>query len=116
MKKALLFAVPAALLLSGCAQRLRIGQLNSDPTRYINRNVSVEGRVTNSFGALGTGGYQIDDGSGRLLVTSSRGVPAKGATVRVTGRVQSGVMLMGKSWGTTLAEENHRVTAWPDRR
>lgn len=116
MKKALLYLVPAALLLSGCARSLRIGQLNSDPSRYINRSVRLEGRVTNSFGALGTGGYQIDDGSGRIFVVSSRGIPAKGATVAVTGKVQSGVMVMGKSWGTTLAEENHRVTGWPDRR
>ena len=116
MKKALLLAVPVALMLTGCARSLRIGQLNADPSRYINRSVRVEGRVTNSFGALGTGGYQIDDGSGRVIVTSSRGVPGKGATVSVVGKVQSGVTVMGKSWGTTIAEQNHRVTGWPDRR
>ena len=50
--------VPLLALLSGCAV-VRIGQINADPSRYANRSVSVNGRVTNSVGVLGTGGYQI---------------------------------------------------------
>lgn len=105
----LLAPLAAGLFLTACGS-MRIAQINSDPTRYRNRNVRVEGTVTNSFGALGTGGYQVDDGTGKLYVISAgRGVPSKGSRVSVSGRVQSGVTIMGKSFGTALYENDHRV-------
>ncbi|MBI1789946.1 MAG: hypothetical protein HYR60_20645, partial [Acidobacteria bacterium] len=63
-------SLAASLALTGCYS-LKIGQINADPTRWSNRHVSVEGVVTNSFGALGAGGYQIDDGTGRIVVITS---------------------------------------------
>ena len=96
-----------ALFLSGCG--VNIARINADPSRYHNRTVSVEGRVTNSFGALGTGGYQVDDGTGKIYVISHSGVPSKGAVVKVRGRVQSGVTVMGKAFGTALFEDRHKV-------
>jgi len=99
--------IAAVLLLSGCG--VKIGRINADPSRYNNRTVSVEGRVTNSFGALGTGGYQVDDGTGKIYVISHSGVPSKGAQVKVTGRVQSGVTVMGNAFGTAMFEDRHKV-------
>jgi hypothetical protein len=97
----------ATLVLSGCATT--IGRINVDPSRYQNRSVRVSGTVVNSVGALGTGGYQIDDGTGRIYVISGTGVPSKGSRVTVTGRVQSGVTLLGRSFGTAIREEHHKV-------
>ena len=99
----------AAVFLSACGS-VRIGQLNADPTRYQNRNVTVEGRVLNSFGALGAGGYQVEDETGKIFVISTRsGVPSKGSHVRVSGRLQSGATILGKTYGNAIQEENHRV-------
>ncbi|MCU1273583.1 MAG: nucleic acid binding, OB-fold, tRNA/helicase-type [Bryobacterales bacterium] len=106
-----LSALLGMLLLSSCAST-RIGRINADPSRYQNRVVHVEGRVTNSFGALGTGGYQLDDGSGRIYVISNRGVPSRGSKVAVSGRVMSGVTVMGQSFGTTIEEHGHRVRGY----
>jgi len=111
MRQRILLSIPvlAGLLASACATT-RIGRLNADPTRYQGRTVRVEGTVTNSFGALGAGGYQVDDGTGKVVVISSgRGVPTKGADVRVKGRMQSGVTVMGKAYATTIQEYDHRV-------
>jgi hypothetical protein len=103
------FAVlSAAAVLSSCAGT-RIARINADPTRFANRNVSVTGRVTNAVGLLGTGGYQIDDGSGRIYVISTTGVPSAGSRVTVTGRVLSGANVMGHTMGTAIREQRHKV-------
>ncbi|MGH7554986.1 MAG: hypothetical protein ACREMQ_18455, partial [Longimicrobiales bacterium] len=89
---------------------IRIGQINADPSRYQNRNVRIEGTVMNSFGALGTGGYQVDDGTGKIIVLSGgRGVPSRGSRVSVSGNVMSGATVMGKPYGTSIRENNHKV-------
>jgi len=101
-------AAGGALFLSACGT-VKIGRILSDPYRYNNRNVRVEGTVTQSAGALATGGYQLDDGTGKIVVLSTRGVPSKGARVKVSGTVTSGVTVMGRSFGTTIRETGHKV-------
>jgi len=107
-KRFSLLLIPAALLLTGCGST-RIGRILADPSRYQNRNVSVEGRVTNVVGALVAGVYEVEDESGKIYVLSSRGVPTKGARVKVDGTVTPGVNVMGKSFGTTIRERDHKV-------
>jgi hypothetical protein len=106
MKKLLL--VPLLAFLSGCAA-VRIGQINADPSRFANRSVSVSGRVTNSVGVLGTGGYQIEDETGRIYVLSKTGVPSRGSRVRVTGTVTPGATVLGQPLGVAIHEEHHTV-------
>jgi len=109
MKKRLMTTAVAGLLLTGCATT-RIGRITADPSRYRNRDVRVEGSVTNAFGALGAGGYQVDDGSGKIYVLSTgSGVPSKGSRVLVSGTVINGATVMGKSYGTAIREQKHKV-------
>src|SRR4051794_24034332 len=96
------------LALTGCGT-VRINRLLNDPARYRNRSVTVQGRVINVLGALNMGGYEVDDGSGRIYVISSRGVPNRDANVKVTGTVTPGVNVMGRSMGTAIREEHHKV-------
>ncbi len=96
------------LFLSGCATK--IGNIVTDPMRYNNRRVNVQGDVTQSVGLLVAGGYQLDDGTGKLIVLSNGPTPPKGSRVRVNGRVQSGVTVMGRSYGTTLRQESVRLS------
>lgn len=107
-KRLSLLLVPAALLLTGCGT-MRIGRILQDPARYSNRDVSVEGRVTNVVGAVVAGVYQVDDGTGKIYVLSSRGVPNRGALVKVSGTVTPGINVMGASFGTTIRERDHKV-------
>src|SRR5262245_29466091 len=109
MQHKLLLPAAAALLFSACGT-VRIARINSDPNRFARRTVRVEGNVTNSFGALGTGGYQVDDGTGTIYVISTgTGVPSKGMRVRVDGTVMHGVTVLGKSYGTAIRENGHKV-------
>jgi hypothetical protein len=96
------------LLAAGC-ESAKIADINRDPGRYAGKEVTITGRVTNSFGALNEGAFEIDDGTGKLWVLSGGfGVPSKGAEVSVTGRVQSGVTFGEKSFGTVLRETQRR--------
>jgi len=103
-----LLGILAALTLSSCGYT-KIGRITADPVRFNNRNVRVEGSVTNSFGALGAGGYQLEDDSGKIFVITNQGVPSKGAHVAVNGRVMSGITVMGKTYGTAIQEHDHHV-------
>ena len=103
-----IIAFPALLLLSSCGYT-KIGKITADPARFRNQTVRVEGRVTNSFGALSVGGYQIQDDTGKIFVLSNRGVPSSGSRVAVSGKVIEGVTLMGRSFGTSIQEHDHRV-------
>lgn len=106
MKRA--FLAGAAILLAGCAP-MTIGRITADPSRYRNKSVKVEGTVTNSVGVMGKGGYEIDDGTGRIYVISGSGVPSRGSRVEVTGRVSPGVEVLGTPVGVAIREANHTV-------
>jgi hypothetical protein len=99
-----------AVVLVGCAERKKISEINADPGRYRNNDVTIAGTVTESYGALGMGAYQIDDGTGHMWVLSERsGVPGKGSRVAVTGRIIEGATFGGRSFGTALREGKRKT-------
>jgi len=107
------FTYFVAVLVLGLAlvacERVKIGDINADPGRFINKEVAVVGTVTQSIGALGKGVYQVDDGTGRLWVfAGNRGVPTKGAKVGVKGHVMPTVTFLGINYATVLQESDRR--------
>jgi len=99
----------AALLLAGCPSRETIEKINRDPGKYAGKEISIEGRVTDSFGALGNGVFQIDDGTGVMWVFSKGfGMPGNDAKVAVKGRVQQGFAFGGRNFATILIETEPR--------
>jgi hypothetical protein len=104
--------VAGALALTACPSQTNIARINQNPARYQNKDVALVGTVTNSYGALGNGVYELDDGTGRIWVITSHGVPSKGARVGVSGQVYSGLQFGGRNYGLGLREE-HRRTRTP---
>jgi hypothetical protein len=100
--------IVAAILLAGCAP-MTIGRIAADPSRFQNKTVKLSGTVTNSVGVLGKGGYQLDDGTGKIYVISGKGVPSRGSKVEVTGRVSPGVEVLGTPVGVAIREQDHKV-------
>jgi len=96
------------ILVSACGS-VKIGRINADPSRFRNQTVHVTGIVVTSVGVLGTGGYQIQDETGKIYVVSRTGVPSSGSHVTVTGRVMPGAEVLGQAIGTTIREEHHTV-------
>ena len=90
----------------GCRQSVTpIKTLLDDPSRYDHKTVTIAGEVKESVGALGYGGYRIDDGSGVLtVVTKSGGTPRTGAKVGVEGEFRAAFTL-GTETAAVLMEK-----------
>ncbi len=97
------------LLLTACPKRATISKINADPGRYRDKDVTVAGTVTDSYGLLNMGIYEIDDGTGRLLVVTHAGLPSRGAKVGARGRIYTGVSYGGRNYGTVLEESERRA-------
>lgn len=108
MNKTVLAVCVFGLALSGCMSR-RIVEVTGNPARFQGREVRLKGIVTQSTGAIIAGTYQIDDGTGKIRVITNSTPPQKGTPIEVRGRVQSGVVLLNKGFGTTVQENHRRV-------
>ncbi len=105
-----------ALVSTACASAT-INKVLTDPGRYRDRDVTVSGEVADSYSVASLGAYRIKDGSGELWVVSEKGVPRKGAQVKVTGKVREGYNLgqfgnrlpAGLSNGLVLVESSHKA-------
>jgi hypothetical protein len=97
------------LCLVGCPTRTSISDINKDPGRYAGKEVTIAGRASNSFGAMGNGIFEVDDGSGHMWVYSqSFGVPSDGSKVAVTGKVEQGFSFGKRSFAVILKETKER--------
>ena len=104
-----LLLIVGTLMLAACPSRTSIEKINRDPGRYAGREVAIGGRVSNSFGLLGSGVYQVEDGTGQIWVFSQRyGVPSNGARVGVRGTVSQGFSFGGRSFAVILKETERR--------
>ncbi len=101
--------VAFTLLLAGCPPSTKISEIERDPGKYANKDVTIAGRVTTSYGALGSGMFQVDDGTGTMWVYSqSYGVPGNGSKVAVTGHISQGFSFGGRSFAIILRETRPR--------
>src|SRR5262249_14308547 len=107
MKRRLL--VPAAALLLSACGSVKIARINADPSHFRNQTVKVTGTVVTSVGLLNTGGYQLEDDTGKIFVVSRSGVPSRGSHVTVTGTVVSGAEVLGTPVATAIRERSHSV-------
>ena len=97
------------LILTACPQERSVAQIQRDPSRYANKEVGIRGTVVSSWGALGTGMYEVDDGTGRIWVMSQNyGVPGKGARIGVAGTIVPTLSFGGRSFATGLRETRRR--------
>lgn len=104
-----LLAASFAIVTAACATGASIGQVKTNPGRYVDRNVTVRGTVTSSWGIplVPLKMYQVDDGTGEILVVSDDDrIPSRGARVRVTGKVGEFAVFGGRSIGLHLRERD----------
>ena len=104
-----ILAVATLVSLSGCKGATPIRKLLDDPSQYDGQTVQIASDVTRSIGVLGTGIYQVDDGTGKLFVVSKDGgAPREGARVGVRGTFKS-AFTIGTETAAVL-QETERVT------
>src|SRR5215510_11083327 len=105
---AVVVLIGTTLLFTACPSQTNIAKINANPDRYRGKEVGIAGRVTDSYGALGVGAYEIDDGTGRIWVATKHGVPSRGSHVGAKGYVHNGFNFAGRSYGTVMEEIDRR--------
>ena len=105
-----LAALAVSLLTAGCnSQTIPIHDLQANTAGYDGKTVQVAGTVKSSAGALGYGVYQLDDGTGTIMVvTESGGAPAKGAKIGVQGTFRS-AFTIGTDVVAAIVEKERRT-------
>ena len=95
------------ILASSCANP-KILNIKNNIEEFKNQDVTLNGEVieTLAIPVVRTGAYQLDDGSGRSWVLSTKNVPERGNQVIVTGTITVGVELGGKRFGVMVKETN----------
>lgn len=104
----------AALLLTGCEDgRTRISSILGHPDEFMDREVLIGGTVTKTYAAdlviTKAGAYQVDDGTGKIWVIATNGVPREGQTVALKGTVAGGLRIGRESLGAVLRETERRA-------
>ena len=108
----LLFTV--AFTSAALAGDKSIADLESNPSKYQNKTVKIKGIVRDADGVdipiLGISGgcYKIDDGTGSIWVCTERGVPTKGAELKVKGVLQTGAVIKGRNYGLIIVEKDRK--------
>ncbi len=114
---AILFAAIAliGLLTTACPERKSIADIEANPGKYQDKEVTIAGVVRDSYGIsipgtrMGGGAYKIDDGTGSIWVVVADGsVPQKGAQIGVKGVIGTGVNWKGRNYGLGMYEKDRR--------
>ena len=99
----------AAALSGACASmgERSIAEVKTNPGKFHDKTVTVEGVVTTSFGIpfLPCKVFRVSDGQEEMLVISDDNrIPSKNARVRVKGKVQEVGLFGGRSFGLHIRE------------
>ncbi len=96
--RTIIVAGVALMSLSACSRAIHIKDLLDRPQEYNGKTVKVKGTVTNSVGVLGTGAFEVDDGTGKIyIVSKGQGVPRSGAKTTAQGRFESVFSILGRT-------------------
>src|ERR687883_86704 len=96
-------------LASAASAKTSINKINADPGKYYNKKVSIEGTVTDSYGVLGQGAYELDDGTGKIWVIAERAVPARGSRVEAKGHGITGFVYRGRNLAAAVRETGRKA-------
>jgi ABC-type Fe3+-hydroxamate transport system substrate-binding protein len=112
MKKLFVTLVLAAAVVSGACASMgsrSISEVKTNPGKFADKTVTVEGVVTTSFGIplVPFKVYRISDGTDEMLVISTNSrIPGKNARVRVSGEVEEVALIAGRSFGLHIREKS----------
>jgi len=96
-------------MLSACSHRISVESINRDPGRFHDKEITVAGRVANSFGIADAGAFELDDGTGRLWILSdTHDLPAHNSSVTVTGQIEQRFSFAGRTFIIILRETRKR--------
>jgi hypothetical protein len=86
---------------------VKIADIKRNPERFESRAVTVHGKATavTKLPFMAESFYEIDDGSGMIVVVTQQALPPEGKKVFVRGKVKSAFKVGGQSFGLIIMEE-----------
>lgn len=96
-----------AAALSCSLMAVKIADIKKDPGRYENKTVTVSGKVSGGtkLPFMAQSFYQLDDGSGSIMIVTRKALPPDGKKVLVRGKVESALTIAGQSYGWVIMED-----------
>ncbi|HYQ47858.1 MAG TPA: hypothetical protein VEP69_02225 [Thermodesulfovibrionales bacterium] len=87
--------VLAGMLITGCSGLMStpIKKILDNPRDYSDKTVKISGEVTEVFSLFVVKYFAVKDGTGEIMVITSRPLPRKGSQITVTGKVQEAFSL-----------------------
>ena len=106
MRSSKMLGMLTVLLLCACAGSMKISELNAEPGKYNEKEVTVKGKVVQTYAIpiLSQSIVKIDDGSGELWVKPHNRVPFEGQEITVTGKVKIGLTMGSMNLGVIVIE------------
>ena len=101
-----LFSLALVASLACSLMPVKIGDIKKNPDRYQNRAVTLRGKVSSGtrLPFMTQSFYELDDGSGSIMVITRKVIPPEGERVFVRGKVESAFKLGGQTYGTVIKE------------
>ncbi len=99
-----------ALLLIGALAcglaPVSVSEIKQDPGRFENKVVTLRGKAAGGtkLPFMEQAFYEVNDGSGSLMVITKKALPPEGKQVFVRGRVRSAFAFGGKTYGLVVME------------
>lgn len=92
MVKRTLILVLVTMCLTACGSSLvKVGDIKSQPRKYVGQEVRVQGVVTDFFTFGRTRFFSLSDDTGQITVWTTKVLPARGEHMTVTGLVAEGI-------------------------
>jgi len=83
--------------------------INHDPAQFRGKEITVAGRVANSFIEGNASAFELDDGTGRLWVfLESPILPAHNSSLTVSGNIEQQFPFAGRNFVIILREAGRR--------
>ena len=104
-KKILCALAVISALACGLAP-VKISDIKQDPGRFENKVVTLRGKATGGtkLPFMKEAFYEVNDGSGSLMVITKKALPPEGKEVFVRGKVRSAFTIGGQTYGLAVME------------
>jgi len=85
---------------------VKVADIKKNPERFEDKQVTLHGKATEvtKLPFLSQSFYQLDDGSGTIVVVSQKALPPEGKKVFVRGKVKSAFKMGGQTYGLVVME------------
>ena len=102
-----IFALALMSALACGLAPVKIADIKRNPERFENRAVTVHGKAAGvtKLPFMAESFYEIDDGSGTIVVVTQKALPPEGKKVFVRGKVKSAFKIGGQSYGLVVMED-----------